>query len=105
MKKISDYNCPRYKHTLKPYDLKRTHRVFSKKKYHCKNILRKIAYDHEFIYEYSNKLINKISGFSNQYNRHKRITIEATINYRAFSVEAMYGPEVEDEGEYPDAKE
>ena len=105
MEKISDYNRSCYKRTLKTYDSRRTHKAFSKKKYHCKNILRKIAYDHEFIYKYSNKLINKISDCSNQYNRHKRITVEAIINYRAFSVEAMYGPEVEDEGEYPDAEE
>ena len=102
MEKISDYNRSCYKRTLRPYDLKRTHRAFSKKKYHCKNILSKIAYDHEFIYEYSNKLINKISDCSNQYNRHKRINIEATINYRAFSVEAMYENEAE---ERPDADE
>lgn len=103
MKKISDYNCFRYKHTLRPYDLRRTHRAFSKIKYHRKNTLRKIAYDNKFIYKYNgNTYIGKISDCLNQYNIRKRITIEAMINYRAFSIEAMYGPEVEEEGNYFD---
>ena len=103
MKKISDYDCSYNKHTLKAYDLVKTHRIFSKKRHLSrKNTLRKIAYDNGFIYKYKgNMYIGKISDCLNQYNRHKRITIEAMINYRAFSIEAMYDP-VEEEGNYFD---
>lgn len=108
MKKISDYNCSYCKHTLKTYDLVRTHRIFSKKSHLSRKItLRKIVYDNEFIYKYNGikSYIGKISDCLNQYNRRKRITVEGVINYRAFSVEVMYSPKGEEEGNYFDDEE